>query len=202
MKSKKWALNLFPLIILLVIFSGCSSAGYWNQSGRVSETTNYGEYAGTQFENIRPGARVELTFKDSSSFIGQFDGMEQMDPNVYRRLYLQYLHETKSEMALPKPGDEIYIKTNSGLNIEARFIGFDYKRVGYVSATDSLVQWVSDNDIDRIGFDGNMILDGATIGRLTTGGNIPMMSALVVEDKYFRNLIAIHSIDRIDISAK
>jgi len=86
--------------------------------------------------------------------------------------------------------------------MEANFIGFDYMRVGYMLETDSIVQWEFVSGLDKIIFDNNKAIDGETIGQLTSGGKIPLMSAVAIEDSSFRNLVAIHEINQIRISPR
>jgi len=190
------------ILALSVVFAGCSSVAHWNQANTKAEASSYGGFTIDQLDGIKQGTKVELTFKNDVSLTGWFHGLEQMEPNDYRREYLEFLAETGSEMPLPKPGQRIIMEDISGQRMEANFIGFDYMRVGYMLETDSIVQWEFVSGLDKIIFDNNKAIDGETIGQLTSGGKIPLMSAVAIEDSSFRNLVAIHEINQIRISPR
>lgn len=203
MKIKiKSKMGIYPLLfslIIIVLSIGCTSTTYRQTIGSNPNMQDSRVISAGQLKKMRLGTNVELTFKSDHSISGKYAGFERLEPDDYRILFLENLSKKHFPMTLPVPGDDILVEEISGKVTPSILIGLDYKQICYRPVDDTLIQNQDLSEIDVIRFGDNGVIEGSSLSQLTVSGNLPLMSAIAIEDNRFRNLIAVHETNSIVI---
>jgi hypothetical protein len=188
-------------LVLLVLFMLDGVAGEINSPGNDQVSVSYkATEPQVELPNIKPGTKIKLTFRSDNTFQGKYCGLEIIEPATYRLIYAEYCRKKSNNLILPRPGEKIIIKLHSGQSFEAFLNGFDYGRVSVTKLEDTLPHWINLTDLGMIVFGNRNELSGDMLKNLAASGQIPLLSAIAVEDGRFRNLIALHEVKEIEVN--
>ena len=94
------------------------------------------------------------------------------------------------------------ITMKSGQLLPGVFNGFDYRRISMTKLQDTLPQWIMLADIENFRYRNGHHLTGDILDRMTIMGELPLLSAIAIEDGHFRNLVALHEVREIEAKPK
>ena len=103
---------------------------------------------------------------------------------------------------MPRPGENVVVTMKSGQMLPGVFNGFDYRRISITKLQDTLSQWIMLSDIDNIRYRNGYHLTGDILDNMTIMGELPLLSAIAIEDGQFRNLVALHEVKEIEAKPK
>jgi hypothetical protein len=204
MKSK----SAVPLLLLLVVsaifgYSGCTAIGFCIGAAIDSDKPDYDTIPGWRAASIERGKDITLTKKTREELKGKYLGLEGLADSQYARLYNECRERYKKVISLPALGDSISIVTlTPAKEYKAEFLRFDnqyiwVRTIDMWRATKRIHMGEIDSITDR---NGNLIEVGRLVS-LSSGGEIPALSAVALKTNSDTLHIPTPAVDRIEVPA-
>ena len=216
------ALAVFSFLVLVALAAGgCSVIGLG--IGAISDSAKPDSLTvpGWEVRTVKPGREMKLTLRDGEQLTGRFAGVDSVPEKQYVQRYTSCRERTGKEAPLPAMGERIDITLNSGVEGERELLGFDYQ---YTTAKtkgkevpspvtshcalsvrqpgDTTSGNVLVSDIERIVNKEGEVIEGPTLERLVSGGQVPFLSAIAVHDLSGRRQIGMEQVQRIELKNK
>jgi len=210
------ALALFVVIALAT--NGCSVIGFG--VGAISDSTKPDSLTvpGWEVQTVKPGREIKLTLRNGEQLTGKFAGVDPVPQEQYAERYANFRDQRKEEVPLPALGEKINITLNSGVQGERELLGFDYQYVpaqakkeespslmslqcaiSVRQSGDTTSARVLVSDIDRIVDDQGNVVQGKTLAKLASEGQIPFLCAVAIQDSTGHRQIAMEEVERIEL---
>jgi hypothetical protein len=207
--SKKIISKLALLIVAVatLALSGCSAI--LGGIGALSDaSTPERNIPAWQEATIKPGTAINVVLKDGTWLRGKYSGLGRIPAEQYAAIYSQAREQKPEGIFLPALGDSIDIGTSVRLfkefeeKLEGTFEGFEHDRILTKLKGTTLLSDVPLSFITKISSDRGHAIFGETIKRLILEGQIPVMSAIVVEGEAGKTRVAMDNVRQIEIPVK
>jgi len=198
LSKRKWIVSSAILLSFMLTFISYAGELY-SQSNNQFSAIEKVKIPQTKLQNLKPGTNVKLTFKSDNTFKGRYCGMEIMEAVTYEIIYIEFCHKKISDPMMPRPGENVTVKMKSGQMLPAVFNGFDYRRISITKLQDTLPQWIMLPEVEAIHYKKDTYVTGDILDNMTIMGELPLLSAIAIEDGRFRNLVALHEIKNIEV---
>ena len=180
----------------LFFFSGCSLVGFGLGSRADSSRPDEYLFTPSGLDSIKSGATIEVTKRDSSVTVGQFERLAHTPSAEYTARCNQAMLALSNGTKMPALSDSVKIVTHD-LHGRRAFSG---RLVGFGSgvvwlASESRLVGLHVEAIDTLWKSTAVLVDGNTVRRHLNKGEIPFMpSALVVTTREGTKAISVDDI--------
>jgi hypothetical protein len=211
------------LLVVAAIFgiNGCSIIGF--TIGTISDASKPDTLTvpGWKMELIEVGRPISILLEDGSWVSGRFAGMVRVPEADYATRYSAFRRQKTGQFLLPALGDNVAITLQNGVQGEREFLGFDYHypavkeeaeamsalaAPNYVVSVGSLEDTptgkVLTSEIDKITHGEGNDLTKEELAELISQGQIPLLSAIAVEQQADTTRVAMDQVCQIDVKAK
>ena len=204
MKSKPTV----PLLLLLgtmaiLGYSGCTAIGFCGGAIIDSQKSDYDTIPGSHVASVKSGKDIRLTKKTGEDLKGKYLGLETLDYSLYARLYNECRERHKKEFSLPALGDSISIVTlTPAKEYKAEFLRFDNQYI-WVRTIDmwKATKQIHMGEIDSITDRNGNLIEVRSLINLSSAGEIPGLSAVVLNTNSDTLRIPTSAVDRIEAPA-
>ncbi len=165
--------------------SGCSVIGF--TAGAIKDASLPEEYVITRDEigGLEHGIAVIITRIDSTVFVGEFSSCVTLRSKEYADAYKEHMDRHPLRTLLPKLGDSIRIVVDSTQKQResfGRLVGFGCGAISLRASGETEVTNIPIKTIDSLSGSSGEGMDGVTLRRHLTNGDIPLMeTGMLVE---------------------
>jgi hypothetical protein len=194
--------------VAVLALNGCSMIGLGIGVSIDSSKPNQKTVPGWQATAIKPGAPINVILKDGSWLHGKYSGLGRVPAEQYAALYSQARERKPEGILLPALGESIEIETSVRLfkefeeKLEGTFEGFEHDRILSKLIGTTVLSGVPLSFVTKIAAGKGRVISGETIKELILAGQIPVMSAIVIEREAGKTQVAMNDVRQIEIPVK
>lgn len=209
------------LLVILVSGNGCSVIGFTRGAivdASKPDTVTVGVW---DIPTVNDGTTIRVTTVDGEQIMGRFTGLDRAPDENYAVRYSDFRDQVSDTIALPALGDTITTILTTGMYVEGELLGFDFQSVlpgltGKGTIRSPTQSWIisvraigdtasSDlplRDVRQIAASTGDIFEGEVLRRLAAGKQLPLFSALAVDDSGGIRLVPMDMVDTIELKNK
>lgn len=211
MITSKKIISKLALIIVAVAtlaLNGCSLIGLSIGAQIDASKPDQTILPGWEVVTIKPGTAINVILKDGNRLSGKYSGLYRIPAEQYAANYSQAREQKPEGILLPALGDSINIRLflkkakEPEISLECTFEGFEHDRILFKQKGRTALSDVPLSFVTKIAGSRNKIISGETIQRLILEGEIPVLSAIVVEGEVEKTLVAMDNMSQIEIPVK
>ncbi|OVE79406.1 hypothetical protein BVY01_02595 [bacterium I07] len=120
------------LLVTFFLYTGCS-------------TTHM--IARDRIDELKTKLKINV-YSQADTYTGKFIKLEEISDDVYTALYNEKRNRLSKELLLPSINDTLTFITVDGEKAEAKFLGFDYQGVRFISAEGNRSSQIPINRLD------------------------------------------------------
>jgi len=201
-------LALVIVAVATLALNGCSMIGLTTGASVDSEKSNQKIVPGWQVMTIAPGTRITIILKDGTRLSGKYSGLDPIPAEQYAAIYSQAREQKAEGILLPALGERIDIglflekAKEPEKKLEGIFEGFGHDRVLFKFKGTTTLSDLPLSFVTKIAGSGGHVIAGETLKRLILEGKIPVLSAIVVEGKAGKTLVAMDNVSQMEIPVK
>ena len=203
MKSKiLFAGGVLAIAAVTFLLNGCSLIGLGLGAAADAKKPDQMNIPGRSVETVKPGTQIEIVLKDGSQLSGKYLGLERYPEKEYVEKYQKSQENLRERIPLPAVGDSIAITTISRKPFKCAFLGFDFRYLWMRMTNRNESDAVILRDLTSIEDNQGNILTGETVRDLINKGEIPLLSAIVIQNEAGKTLVAMDEVDQIQVPVK
>ncbi|MFH1941760.1 MAG: hypothetical protein ABIL68_06610 [bacterium] len=200
MKSKiLFAGGVLAIAVSTFLLNSCTLIGLASGAAADAKKPDQMNIPGRSVETVKPGTQIEIVLKDGSQLIGKYLGLEHFPDNEYKEKYLKSLETLREKVRLPALDDSITITTISGKPFKCAFLGFDFRYLWMRMTNRNESDAVILRELTSIEDNQGNILTGETVRDLINKGEVPLLSAIVIQNETGKALVATDEVDQIQV---
>jgi len=196
----------------LIQLSGCTLIGLGFGEAVDARRPEQRSIPGWMIATVKPGTTLAIILRDSSRVSGIYTGITPVSAAEYAERYAVYRAQHSDGQQLPTLGDQITVTRRAdwrlpSKKVEGEFVGFDYRQgspspmivlQGSAKQSSKIKLYTVDlNMMDTLVDNHGTAMDTATIRRVISRGQLPFLSAMVIEHERGKTVVAIDQVAQI-----
>lgn len=198
---------LVPAVVIIFQLAGCSIIGFGIGAAIDASKPKQVTIPDREVETVMPGTAIDILLKDGKLISGKYAGTGFLTEKEYADNYAKSHEQLRSEIILPELGDSINIVVvGTGRRQPAEFSGFYHQgiqikfRIGPSTTVRS--QLVPIDHFSSIVDSRGDVLEAEIVKKLIAEGKVPLVSAIIVQNKTGKETIAVDQVDQIQVPTK
>lgn len=153
---------------------------------------------GWKVESVEPGRKTTLALKDGRVLSGTYRGLEPAAAGDYASRWAASQRRAAPAVRLPDLGPGAVVTTRSGPRGDGEFVGLDHGALWMRVPGGSIARFGLDDVASLADTRGNT-LDGAALIRLSSAGEVPFRSEIVLENGPRRVRVPVEDVTQIQV---
>lgn len=198
---------LVAAVVIIFQLAGCSIISFGIGTAIDDSKPKQVTIPDREVETVTPGTAIDILLKDGKQISGKYAGIGFLAEEEYADSYAKSREQLRNEIILPELGDSINIVVfGTGRQQPVKFSGFYYQgiqiksMIGPYTTARSLVMPI--DQFSSIVDSRGDVLEAEIVKKLITEGKVPLLSAIIVQNKTGKETIAMDQVDQIQVPTK